>query len=181
MKLNAQGQILDSAGKVVGNLSDLGLTASVLGIHCKATVDEMIASAVKTANDANAETLKAELAGARKADQERLQKLVEAVGAADGVKAFVADQSIEAAKAAKADTLATEVEALKKQLAEAQAKPAAPGFASSEKQASGKAAGDTVAEKDAPYVAEWNANTDNCQAAFPDLKTFAAYKRHAVR
>lgn len=180
MKLNAQGQILDSAGKVVGHLSDLGLTASVLGTHCKQTVDEMIASAVKTANDANAETLKAELAGSRKADQERLQALVAAVGADDGVKAFVAGHSIEQAKAAKADTLAAENEALRKQLAEAQQKPGGPGFASSEKNGGHKPTAE-IAEKDAPFAADWNANAENCQQHFPDLKTYAAYRRHAVR
>ena len=178
MKLNATGQVLDTSGKVVGNLADLKLSAADLNSFCKTTIDEMIASAVKTANDANAETAKAELAGARKADQERLQKLVEAVGSDAALKSFAAGHSIEQAKADLADVLKAENETLKADLAKAQR--VAPGFSASDKsEPLGKAA--DVAEKDAPFAADWNANADKCQGNFPNLATYAAYRRHAVR
>ncbi|MBL8815257.1 MAG: S49 family peptidase [Planctomyces sp.] len=179
MKLNATGQILDSAGKVVGSLNELELTASVLGTHCKAVVDEMIASAVKTATHANTETFKAELAGARKADQERLESLVAAVGADDGVQAFLAGQSIDQAKAGKADKLAAENETLRKQLADAQTKPQhapAPSFASSERSKTGSDKSGT--DKADPMKADWDANKEACQDTFIEFAHYKAYREY---
>jgi signal peptide peptidase SppA len=178
MKLNAEGQVLDASGKVVGKLSELGLNASVLATHCKDVVDEMIASAVKTAKASVEETAKAEADGKAKADAEKLSNLIAAVGAEKGAAAFLSGKTVEQAKADLADTLKAEVETLKADLAKAQR--VAPGFSASDKsEPLGKAA--DVAEKDAPFAADWNANADKCQDTFPNLSTYASYRRHAVR
>ena len=136
MKLNAQGQVLDNAGKVIGNLNELQIDAATLTKHFAAQTSEMIESAVKTAKDAAEENHKAALAAAEKERTEALNALVSAVGPVAGLAAFKAGHSVEKAKADQADALKAElaekdkeIEALK---AAASTSGKAPGFLASD-------------------------------------------------
>ena len=38
-----------------------------------------------------------------------------------------------------------------------------------------------VADKDAPFAADWNSNKDGCQDKFPSLQAYAALQRYEAR
>lgn len=186
MKINAQGQILDSAGKVVGTLAELQLDAATVQKHFAAQTSELIESAVKTAKDAA--KLEAD------ASTKRLEELVAAVGPEKGLAAWKEGKTVEGAKAAMADDLAAQLKAKEEELATLKASASASsGSVEPEKKApiftatdagglgDGKKA-DQIDAKDQPFAADWNANKDNCQEGFGgDFKTYAAFRRHAVR
>ena len=182
MKLNAQGQILDSAGKVLGTIADLQLDAAAVSKHFAAQSAEIAEAATKKAADA----AKAEA----EASQKRLEELVAAVGPEKGLAAWKEGKTVDGAKAALADELAAtlkakeeEIAALKAGTAKASTEPEkkAPVFSATD--AGGLGDGkksDDVAEKDAPFLADWKADKDSCQAGFRgDFKAYAAYRRHA--
>ena len=183
MKLNAQGQVLDTAGKVVGNISELQLDAAALTKHFTAETGELIDSAVKTAKDAAAETLKATLADASKAGHARLDELVAAVGPEKAIAAFKAGDSVEKAKAGLSDDLAATVKAQQEEIAKLKASggtgsagpkfsPTDAGGAGDGKPAAKVPVGTT--EKDAPYAAAFEKDGEG----YPSLAAFAARKRY---
>jgi signal peptide peptidase SppA len=101
MKLNAQGQILDAAGKVVGSLSDLGLDSASVQKHFAAQTRELIDSAAESINiaafKAGDDVVKAkasiadDLAAQLKAKDEEIAKLKEAAAAPKGPKFSASD------------------------------------------------------------------------------------------
>lgn len=184
MKINAQGQILDSAGKVVGTLAELQLDAATVQKHFAAQTSELIDSAVKTAKDAA--KLEAD------ASAKRLEELVAAVGPEKGFAAWKDGKTVEGAKAAMADELAAALKAKDEEIAKLKAGSAAssqepekkaPVFSATDAGGlgDGKKA-DQIDAKDQPFAADWNANKDSCQEGFGgDFKAYAAFRRHAVR
>lgn len=179
IKTNATGQLLDAAGKVLGNVSELQIDSAGLTKYFASQCGELIDSAVNTAKAAAAETLKAAVADAEKASHGRLDALVAAVGAEKGVVAFKAGDSVEKAKGALADDLAAQLklkEAEIAQLKEAAGKPAGPKFSASDAGGTGDgkppAAGD-AADKDAEFAADFAKDGEG----YADLQSFAARKR----
>jgi signal peptide peptidase SppA len=185
MKLNATGQILDSAGKVVGNISELQIDSAGLTKYFAAQSGELIESAVKTAKDAAAETHKAALAEHDKARTAQLDALVTAVGPEKAIAAFKAGDSVEKAKASLADDLALQLKAKDEELAKLKAggggAAAAPKFSATDAggQGDGKppAAAAAGADKDAPYAAAYEKDGEG----FPSLAAYAAMKRFEER
>lgn len=182
MKINAQGQILDSAGKVVGTLAELQLDAATVQKHFAAQTTELIESAVKTAKDAA--KLEAD------ASAKRLEELVAAVGPEKGFAAWKDGKTVEGAKAAMADELAAALKAKDEEIAKLKAvsaassqepeKKPAPIFSATDAGGLGDGKKDQIDAKDQPFAADWNANKDNCQEGFGgDFKTYAAFRRHA--
>lgn len=180
MKLNAQGQVLDTAGKVVGNLSELQIDAVTLTKHFASQTGELIDSAVKTAKDAAEETLKAAVIEATKSANARLDELVAAVGFEKGVAAFKSGKSIEAAKAALADDLAAVLKEKDAEIAKLKESNAtggkAPSFIASDSAGTGAAAAPAADRSE--FAADWDANKDNAQQEFRNEKEYAAYRRH---
>jgi len=188
MKLNAQGQVLDTAGKVVGNISELQLDAAAITKYFAAQTGELIESAVKTAKEAAELSHKAALADHDKARNAQLEALVAAVGPEKGVAAFKAGKSVVEAKAETADDLAAQLAAKDKELAELKAGKGgngnagtvAPKFLASDSGTQGNAtkpAGDNASDPDAEFAADYEKDG----AGFPSLKAFAAYKRYEAR
>ena len=181
MKLNAQGQILDAAGKVVGSLSDLGLDSAAVQKHFAAQVKEAVDNAVDATNKANAEKASAAVADALKSAAGRLDELVAAVGPEKAIAAFKAGDDVVKAKASIADDLAAQIKVKDEEIAklkEAAAAPKAPKFTASDAgSASGKKAENAEAS-DEDYADEFAKSGEG----FPSLKAFAAYKRyHAAK
>lgn len=187
MKLNASGQILDDAGKVVGTLAELQLDAAALTKHFAAQTSELIDSAVATAKSAAAESEKAAVAAAITAANTRLQELHAGVGAEKAIAAFVAGDSLEKAKASLADDLAAALQAKEAELAQLKAAPPAAGRApvfiatDAGQSGTGKAPDNAGDSKDAPFAADWQANTDSCQDKYPSLEAYAAHRRYMAR
>ena len=186
MKLSAQGQILDTAGKVVGNISELQIDAAAVTKYFASQTGELIDSAVKTARDAAAETLKATLADASKAAHTRLDELVAAVGADKAVVAFKAGHSVETAKAGLADDLAAQLKASQEEIAKLKASggsgSAGPKFSPSDAGGAGDgkppaAASSNPADKDSQYAADFEKNGEG----YPSLAAFAARRRYEER
>lgn len=183
MKLNATGQILDTAGKVIGHASELQIDAASLTKYFAAQTGELIESAVKTAKDAAAETLKAELASASKAAHERLDELVAAVGAEKAIAAFKAGETVEKAKAGLADDLAAQLKAKDEEIAKLKASgnagSAAPKFTASDAGGAGdgKAAAGSEADPDADFAKAFETDGEG----FASLKHFAAFKRYEAK
>lgn len=181
MKANAQGQLLDAAGKVVGSVAELGFDATAVSQHFSKQVSELTDAAVKVAQINAEETIKTKLAEAEAASCARLDALVAAVGAEKAVAAFKKNESVEAAKAGLADELAATLKEREKELAELKARETGvPGFAASDR--GGKSDGkpkedEKISEKDAPFAADWAADKDGCQADFGTLEVYAAYCR----
>lgn len=179
VKLNATGQLLDAAGKVVGSMSELQIDAAGLTKYFAAQTGELIDSAVKTAKEAAVETQKAAVADAEKASHARLDALVAAVGADKAIAAFKAGDSVEKAKAGIADDLAAQLKLRDAEIAtlkETNGKPAAPKFSATD--AGGTGDGKAVsaadaADKDAEFAAEFAKNGEG----YADLQSFAARKR----
>lgn len=184
MKLNAQGQVLDTAGKVVGKLSELEIDAAGITKYFASQSGELIDSAVKTAKDAAAETLKATLADASKAAHTRLDELVVAVGPERAIAAFKAGDSVEKAKAGLADDLAAQLKAKNEELEKLKASggsgSAGPKFSPTDAGGAGdgKPAASHVpagtADKDVPYAAAYEKDGEG----YPSLAAFAARKRY---
>lgn len=187
MKLNAQGQILDAAGKVVGNLSDLQLDAAALTKHFAAQTSELIDSAVAAAKAAAAETEKAALATAIAGTHVQLQNLQTAVGAEKAITAFVAGKTVEQAKAELADDLAAALKSRDEEIAKLKSgqaqTPKTPGFVASDagQAGTGKPAKTETEDKDAPFAADWDANKDACQDKYGTLTAYAAHRRYLAR
>ena len=186
MKLNAQGQVLDAAGKVVGNLADLQLDAAAVTKHFATQTSELIDSAVAAAKAAADETSKTALAEAKKAADEKLQALVAAVGPEKGVTAYLAGDTVEKAKGALADDLAAQLKAKDEEIAKLKEAAAsgsgAPRFRASDDDPNEvRKPTEKADDKDAPYAAAWDANTDNCKDKFPTLQAYAAFKRYSER
>ena len=188
VKLNATGQILDAAGKVVGNISELQIDAAGVTKYFASQSGELIESAVKTAQAAAAETQKAAVAEAEKASHSRLDELVAAVGAEKAIAAFKAGHSVEKAKAGLADDLAAQLRAKDEEIAKLKSgggtSDRAPAFVASDAGGSGDGkppAKTDVADKDAPFAADWNSNKDGCQDKFPSLQAYAALQRYEAR
>jgi signal peptide peptidase SppA len=186
MKLNAQGQILDTAGKVVGNISELQIDAAGVTKHFAAQAGELIESAVKTAKDAAEETLKVTLADANKAAHTRLDELVDAVGAEKAIAAFKAGESVEKAKAGLADDLAAQLKAKDEEIAKLKASggngSSGPKFSPSDAGGAGDgksapAASGKSDDRDAEYAADFAKNGEG----YPSLAAFAARKRYEER
>lgn len=181
VKINATGQILDTTGKAVGNVSELQIDAAGLTKYFAAQSGELIESAVKTAKEAAIETQKAALAEADKARVAQLDALVAAVGPVKGIAAFKAGQTIEAAKAALADDLALQVKEKDEEIAKLKAGNAtggkAPEFIASDSAGKGPAATVATGER-TDFAADWDANKGNCQDEFRNEKEYAAYRRH---
>lgn len=184
MKLNAQGQILDTAGKVVGNVSDLQIEAAALTKHFASQTNELIESAVKTAKDAAEETLKAALADATKAAHTRLDELVAAVGADKAIVAFKAGETVEKAKAGLADDLAAQLKAKDEEIAKLKANGgnagSGPKFNPTDNGGAGNGkqndnGGST--DPDAEYAAAFEKDGEG----FPSLKAYAAMQRYKAR
>lgn len=184
--LNATGQILDAAGKVVGNISELQIDAAAVTKYFAAQSSELIESAVKTAKESAAETLKAELASASKAAHTRLDELVVAVGPEKAIAAFKAGSTVEAAKAGLADDLAATVKAQAEEIAKLKAGSAgtssnAPKFLATDvgtgTQGSSTKPADNAADPDAEFAADFEKSGEG----FPSLNAFAAYKRFEAR
>jgi capsid assembly protease len=183
LKVNMTGQIVDAAGKVVGNVAELSLDAASITKYFAAQSGELIESAVKTAKEAAEQTHKAALADHDKARNFQLEALVAAVGPAKGVAAFMAGKSVVEAKAETADDLAAQLAAKDKELAELKAGKGTvadtgkPKFLASDSGTPGAAApktGDNASDPDQEFAAEFEKNGDG----FPSLKAFAAYKRY---
>lgn len=183
MKLNAQGQVLDTAGKVVGNITDLQIDAAGLTKHFASQTSELIESAVKTAKSAADETLKAALLDATKAANSRLDELVAAVGADKAIIAFKNGDTVEKAKAGLADDLAAQLKAKDDEIAKLKAGGgnagnSGPKFTPTD--AGGAGNGKTAADKagsedpDAEFAEAYAADGKG----FASLKHFAAFKRY---
>lgn len=187
MKLNASGQILDDAGKVVGTLAELQLDAAALTKHFAAQTSELIDSAVATAKAAAAESEKAAVAAAITSANTRLQELHAGVGAEKAIAAFLSGDSLEKAKASMADDLAAALKATEAELASLKAAPPAagraPAFAATDAGQSGigKPADNAGDSKDAPFAADWQANKDSCQDKYPSLEAYGAHRRYLER
>lgn len=187
MKTNESGQLVDDKGKVVGSLSDLNLSADQIKTHFAPQVQQITDTAVATAVADTEKTATETRDKAQAADRERLQQLVEAVGPADGVAAFLAGDDVTAAKAKQADALKAQLEAKDKELAELResATRRKPGFSASD---AGGATGrsetpeESEEDPDAAYVEDWNKNTAGCRdRGFPSFKAYAAFRRYQER
>jgi signal peptide peptidase SppA len=186
MKLNAQGQVLDTAGKVVGNISELQIDAAALTKYFAAQSGELIDSAVKTAKDAATETQKAAVADAEKASHARLDALVAAVGPEKAIAAFKAGDSVEKAKAGLADDLAAQLKSKDEEIAELKASGGSgstgPKFSPTDAGGAGDgkpapAASGKSVDKDAEYAAAFEKEGEG----YPSLAAFAARKRYDER
>jgi len=178
IKLNSTGQLLDSAGKVIGNISELQMDAAGLTKYFAAQTGELIESAVRTANEAAAETQKAALAEADKARISQLDSLVVAVGPEKAVVAFKAGQSVESAKAALTDDLKSQLAAKDAEIVKLRESGGrAPAFVASDSRPELKGATTEDRSDRTEYADEWDSNVDNCREDFRNEKEFAAYQR----
>ncbi len=174
MKLNAQGQILDGAGKVVGSIADLGLDSAAVQKHFATQTRELIDSAAEAINKAAAEKQAAAVADALKAATTRLDELVAAVGPEKGIAAFKNGDDVVKAKASIADDLAAQLKAKDEEIAklkEAASAPAAPKFSPSD---ATKPAAQKSEDPDSEFADEFAKSGEG----FPNLKAFAAFKRY---
>jgi hypothetical protein len=180
MKLNAHGQFLDAAGKVVGNLSELSLDSAGVQKHFGEQVRELVDSAASAINKSAADKLTSALADAQKASMAKLDELVAAVGPEKAIAAFKAGKDVVAAKAETADELAAQLKAKDEEIAklkEAANAQKPPKFAASDAGSAGAGKNENSEDPDSEYAAAYAKDG----SGFPNLKAFAAFQRYQAR